>query len=569
MKKLLLTLLITVSFFTGRAQFAFNEVYARPGGSDDEFFEIYNNAVTFVPINTDCYSIVTYWNKGSNWGWYVIDLGDNTINPGQFFVVASSTNFNYQAGSSTAGFSWTALPASGSIQKFQYNSGTNSYDPATITDNKDVIEDISGGAGYKNLVLIYRGSTLIQGLVTGTNSNIFSLAVANPPSLTVSTNGACTSQTFAFNNLSGNPLVQTASAASGTNNGYSRLFDGNCAPWQKSSAGAEHTPGASNNNNGSGGASPYDGAVNTTQGFVIPVACVTQTSANFFYRVNSPTTYSGAAAEGSVFPMTVMIFNDNTPNPAGGFFTAPNQIYDPGVDVMQHTDTYNSSAALFADQTKLVTDPTKLMDIIIVYFTASGCYDKVFAYGTSCATLPVEFKSFTAARSRSNVLLKWETSSEINNSGFAVERNMNGTWEQIAFVNSQATNGNSDHLLTYTYNDLNNTKGITQYRVKQVDFDNKSKYTEVRSVRGLDQIGKVTVFPNPTNDGRVNVVFDDASVNRSISVTDMSGRLIKQINNISTNNITIDNLVPGMYSLRIIVPETGEQTVQKIVVNKR
>lgn len=189
--------------------------------------------------------------------------------------------------------------------------------------------------------------------------------------------------------------------------------------------------------------------------------------------------------------------------------------------------------------------------------------------GTECAPLPVEFKSFTATRNRSSVLLKWETSSELNNSGFAVERNLNGTWEQIAFVNSQAANGNSDALLTYTYSDLNNAKGITQYRIKQVDFDNKSKYTEIRSVRGLDQIGKVTVYPNPTSNGTVNVVFDDASVVRTISVMDMSGRTLKQINNVSNNNITIDNLQPGMYTLRILVPETGEQTVQKIVVNKR
>lgn len=210
-------------------------------------------------------------------------------------------------------------------------------------------------------------------------------------------------------------------------------------------------------------------------------------------------------------------------------------------------------------------------DLIIVAKTPNigNEINVIFTNPQGCISLPVDFKSFTATRNRSSVLLRWETSSEINNSGFAVERNMNGTWEQIAFVNSQAANGNSDALLTYTYSDMNNAKGITQYRIKQVDFDNKSKYTEIRSVRGLDQIGKVTVYPNPTSNGTVNVVFDDASVIRTISVLDMSGRTLKQINNVSNNNITIDNLQPGMYTLRIIVPATGEQTVQKIVVNKR
>jgi hypothetical protein len=184
-------------------------------------------------------------------------------------------------------------------------------------------------------------------------------------------------------------------------------------------------------------------------------------------------------------------------------------------------------------------------------------------------TLPVIFQSFTAARNHSNVLLKWETSLEQNSSGFAVERNINGTWEQIAFVPSQAVGGNSSDLLSYQYVDLNNNKGITQYRIRQVDFDNKSKYTEVRSVRGDGQLGKVIVYPNPSMDGKVNVSFEDATTSREVSLYDMSGRTLKQWKAVTSNNITIENLTPGMYTLRVVMPETGEQVVNKIVVNKR
>ena len=184
-------------------------------------------------------------------------------------------------------------------------------------------------------------------------------------------------------------------------------------------------------------------------------------------------------------------------------------------------------------------------------------------------TLPVVFKSFTAIRNKANVMVKWETASEQNSSGFAVERNINGSWEQVAFVSSQAVNGNSEATLSYQYIDLNNTKGITQYRIKQVDMDAKSKYSEIRSVRGEGQLGKTVVYPNPTNDGKVNIVFEDGNVSRDISVSDMSGRTIKQLRGITNNNITIENLTPGIYSLRIVVPSTGEQSVEKIVVNKR
>jgi hypothetical protein len=111
-------------------------------------------------------------------------------------------------------------------------------------------------------------------------------------------------------------------------------------------------------------------------------------------------------------------------------------------------------------------------------------------------------------------------------------------------------------------------KGITQYRIRQVDIDGKYKYTEIRSVRGEGQLGKTIVYPNPSSDGRVNILFEDASATRNVTVTDMSGRLIKEYRGITNNNLTIENLPTGMFMIRIVVPETGEQVVNKVFVNK-
>jgi hypothetical protein len=207
--------------------------------------------------------------------------------------------------------------------------------------------------------------------------------------------------------------------------------------------------------------------------------------------------------------------------------------------------------------------------IIVVYRTKRGCFDKVVSVPNSCIPLPVEFKSFTATRNRSNVQLRWETALEVNNTGFAVERNINGSWQQIAWVPTQAVNGTSDVTLSYSYLDMNSHKGISQYRIRQVDQDSKSKYTEIRSVRGDGQLGKTIVYPNPTVDGKFSIVFEDAAATRDISVSDMSGRMVRQIKGITANNITIDNLNPGMYTVRIVSPETGEQVVEKVIVNKR
>jgi len=188
-----------------------------------------------------------------------------------------------------------------------------------------------------------------------------------------------------------------------------------------------------------------------------------------------------------------------------------------------------------------------------------------------CAPLPVTLRSFTAVRvSRSNVSLRWETVTETNNSGFAVLRNLgSGAWEVVTFVRSKSADGNSTTPQSYSFTDLNSEKGITQYRIRQVDIDGRAKYSEIRAVRGYEQKGKLIVYPNPSRDGRVNVVFDDAEGTRDVSLMDMSGRMIKQWKAVAGNMLEIQNLGQGMYNLRVVNRETGQQTVEKIIVDNR
>jgi Secretion system C-terminal sorting domain len=190
-------------------------------------------------------------------------------------------------------------------------------------------------------------------------------------------------------------------------------------------------------------------------------------------------------------------------------------------------------------------------------------------YLGSCTLLPVNFKSFSAKRDGSKVSLAWETASEENNSGFAIERNINGTWSQVAFVQTKAVAGNSNSTLAYQYADLNNAKSLSQYRIKQIDFDGLFAYSEIRSVAGEEQMNRISIYPNPSSDGKVNIVFDEPNGSRDISLIDMAGRVVKQWKGSRSPNLQMVNLVPGMYSLLVIDLETGKQDVQKILINRR
>ena len=206
--------------------------------------------------------------------------------------------------------------------------------------------------------------------------------------------------------------------------------------------------------------------------------------------------------------------------------------------------------------------------VLWVVVSSPSLSNEVYAkFDNQCSPLPVQFKSFSADRNHNMVLLSWVTASELNIKGFAVERNIYGVWEQVAFVQSQAIGGNSDIPLNYLYNDPNTTKGITQYRIRQEGLDNQSKYSNIIAVRSETQSDKLIIYPNPS-DGIVNVLFETGDMTRDISLTEINGKNIRQWKNMTINNLRIDNLQSGIYILRAINIETREQVVMKIVVNK-
>ena len=183
--------------------------------------------------------------------------------------------------------------------------------------------------------------------------------------------------------------------------------------------------------------------------------------------------------------------------------------------------------------------------------------------------VPISLKSFTVIRVNQFVNLKWTSASESNNLGYEIQR-LIGTdnWQTISFVGAQATGGNSSSDLTYTFSDQNATKGVSQYRIKQVDIDRRAKFSEIRAVRGFGQKARTIVYPNPSVSGsKVNILFEEKDGARDVSLMDMSGRVIRQWKRFTNNSLQIENLPPGLYNLKVILRETGAQAIEKIVVN--
>jgi hypothetical protein len=254
-------------------------------------------------------------------------------------------------------------------------------------------------------------------------------------------------------------------------------------------------------------------------------------------------------------------------------------IFNPTTDILDTTsgtisvysgNSYNNGRVSYPPYSYTAPYNSRDLWILATVTNTIGTFNQLVHLTNGCIITPVNFQSFTAARNNSTVLLKWTTASEQNNSGFVIEKQTgNGTWQAVAFVPTQAPGGNSTSALSYTFTDANTSSGITNYRIRQVDIDGRFSYSVTRALKGIGQSAKTIVYPNPSMNGTVNIIFEDRINTRDITLIDMSGRIIKQWNSVTNNNLQVTNLTPGMYGLRVITRETGDMNVDKIVISGR
>jgi hypothetical protein len=178
--------------------------------------------------------------------------------------------------------------------------------------------------------------------------------------------------------------------------------------------------------------------------------------------------------------------------------------------------------------------------------------------------LPVSLLNFTGNRVGSNVVLKWTTAVETDNAGFEIQRLINGEYKNVGFVNSK-NDGASAFQVQYQYTELNNTNAVSWYRLVQVNKDGTKKVLPSLAIRGLEDLKKMLIYPNPGS--TVNVLFGSSSV-RDVLLTDLSGKQVKRWNNYSEDNLTIADLTTGMYMLQVLDRNTKAKTVSKILVSK-
>lgn len=161
----------------------------------------------------------------------------------------------------------------------------------------------------------------------------------------------------------------------------------------------------------------------------------------------------------------------------------------------------------------------------------------------STSPLPVELIAFDATKESNYVQLDWVTASELNNDYFEILKSDNGVhFESIGRVAGVGTSQQSNR---YSFTDFD-TKSSNYYKLKQVDYDGISTYSEVIHVESLDSDIKVDMLSN-------EIVVDNQSAETVIYfLTNTKGFILKK-GKVDTHQVIDKSSLPiGCYIFQII-----------------
>ncbi len=203
-------------------------------------------------------------------------------------------------------------------------------------------------------------------------------------------------------------------------------------------------------------------------------------------------------------------------------------------------------------------------------FNPSGCGSGPMTALTAgnCA-LPIELLSFRAEKKGGEVLLTWQTASELNNDRFVIERaGPDLHFLEIGQVKGAGTTLQERH---YSFTDHQPAMGENYYRLRQIDFDGSSSFSPYAFVEMESETGKIRVYPNPMYDDQLQLeVYSNEPGSLDLQLFNLAGLLLgsyryeiaEGYNKLNYNGIMP---APGVYQL--ILTKNGARKIFKLIVH--
>lgn len=216
----------------------------------------------------------------------------------------------------------------------------------------------------------------------------------------------------------------------------------------------------------------------------------------------------------------------------GGFLPAENDEFD--------IITANSISGTF-DLANISFSGGNVADISISYLS-----NTTIRVTVNSIILPVEMVFFNANLKNQKAELRWQTLSETQNKGFAIQRSKDlKSWQEIAYVEGVGT---THQISNYQWVDHRPLKGQSYYRLQQQDYDGGIAYSRIQSI--LLNPDDFRVFPNPFTD-TINLINGKGE----LCIFNAFGQLVTQLQvNEEQQIIDLSYLPKGSYLIKIKRP---------------
>lgn len=188
--------------------------------------------------------------------------------------------------------------------------------------------------------------------------------------------------------------------------------------------------------------------------------------------------------------------------------------------------------------------------------SSDGCFvDYPIQFNCGGTTLPVDFLAFDARLINHNTgLLEWKVTNEKDVVHYIVEKASDGVhFEKIGLVLFHSSGSNPVNLYQYSDNDL--FVGVNYYRIRQVDLNGDSRYSEIRTLTYYPESIPVVLYPNPADEQIYLKCQVQKDSKLSLWVVDNLSRMVvpKQVRQltkgVNVNSVDISGLADGSYYL--------------------
>jgi hypothetical protein len=245
--------------------------------------------------------------------------------------------------------------------------------------------------------------------------------------------------------------------------------------------------------------------------------------------------------------------------------SGPDYISVPQFSILNNyndiSDSIVSSVASF-----LGTGNVELDYYSTTYYNISGNYNfnstandvinfSITYYYCNVVLLASDITDFSATKENDeSIKLMWITQNEVADRVYEIEKSADGkNFTYITSVHANTDSNNVGHYLRY-FNPTSSDKDKIYFRLKEIDKNGDTKYSEIRSVDLDANTQPVYLYPNPSN-GFVNVVFNQPNKNWQVDIFAAQGALIQRNHFSNTNLAHIDfknRMAAGMYFIRVI-----------------